>query len=44
VNATFNDGPTLQPALDKSNYKEGLMELKAPQDGIIKDLAVRSNN
>ncbi|MFZ3001578.1 MAG: HlyD family type I secretion periplasmic adaptor subunit [Undibacterium umbellatum] len=29
----------LQPTLDKSNYKEGLMELKAPQDGIIKDLA-----
>jgi HlyD family secretion protein len=29
----------LKPTLDKSNYKEGLMELKAPQDGIIKDLA-----
>ena len=29
----------LQPTLDKSNYKEGLMELKAPQDGIIKDIA-----
>ena len=29
----------LQPNLDKSIYKEGLMELKAPQDGIIKDLA-----
>jgi HlyD family secretion protein len=29
----------LQPSLDKSQYKEGLMELKAPQDGIIKDLA-----
>lgn len=29
----------LQPTLDKSNYKQGLMELKAPQDGIIKDLA-----
>lgn len=29
----------LQPTLDKSNHKEGLMELKAPQDGIIKDLA-----
>ncbi len=29
----------LQPNLDKSNYKEGLMELKAPQDGVIKDLA-----
>jgi hemolysin D len=39
VNAPLNDGAQLQPALDKSNYKEGLMELKAPQDGIIKDLA-----
>lgn len=29
----------LQPSLDKSIYKEGLMELRAPQDGIIKDLA-----
>ncbi len=29
----------LQPNLDKSIYKEGLMELRAPQDGIIKDLA-----
>lgn len=29
----------LQPLLDKSVYKEGLMELKAPQDGIVKDLA-----
>jgi hemolysin D len=29
----------LQPTLDKSIYKEGLMELKAPQDGVIKDLA-----
>lgn len=29
----------LQPTLDKSIYKEGLMELKAPQDGIVKDLA-----
>ena len=29
----------LQPNLDKTIYKEGLMELKAPQDGIIKDLA-----
>ena len=29
----------LQPALEKTSYKEGLMELKAPQDGIIKDLA-----
>lgn len=29
----------LQPNLDKSVYREGLMELKAPQDGIIKDLA-----
>lgn len=29
----------LQPTLDKSIYKAGLMELKAPQDGVIKDLA-----
>lgn len=29
----------LQPSLDKSLYKEGLMELRAPQDGTIKDLA-----
>lgn len=29
----------LQPNLDKSIYKQGLMELKAPQDGVIKDLA-----
>ena len=29
----------LQTNLDKSIYKEGLMELKAPQDGIVKDLA-----
>ncbi len=29
----------LQPTLDKSNYKRGLMELKAPQDGTIKDIA-----
>ncbi|MGH8807703.1 MAG: HlyD family type I secretion periplasmic adaptor subunit [Noviherbaspirillum sp.] len=29
----------LQPSLDKTLYKEGLMELRAPQDGIIKDLA-----
>lgn len=29
----------LQPTLDKTTYKEGLMELRAPQDGIIKDLA-----
>ena len=29
----------LQPNLDKTLYKEGLMELKAPQDGVIKDLA-----
>lgn len=28
----------LQPNLDKTLYREGLMELKAPQDGIIKDL------
>jgi HlyD family secretion protein len=29
----------LQPNLDKTTYKEGLMELRAPQDGTIKDLA-----
>ena len=29
----------LQPALDKSAYREGLMELKAPQSGTVKDLA-----
>jgi hemolysin D len=29
----------LQPNLDKTIYREGLMELKSPQDGIIKDLA-----
>ena len=29
----------LQPTLDKSVYRQGLMELKAPQDGIVKDLA-----
>ncbi|MDB5729227.1 MAG: HlyD family type secretion periplasmic adaptor subunit [Noviherbaspirillum sp.] len=29
----------LQPNLDKTLYKEGLMELRAPQDGVIKDLA-----
>jgi len=29
----------LQPALDKSVYREGLMELKASQDGTVKDLA-----
>jgi HlyD family secretion protein len=29
----------LQPNLDKTIYREGLMELKAPQDGIIKDVA-----
>ena len=29
----------LQPNLAKTTYREGLMELRAPQDGIIKDLA-----
>jgi hemolysin D len=29
----------LQPTLDKTIYKEGLMELRAPQDGTVKDLA-----
>lgn len=29
----------LEPSLDKSIYREGLMELRAPQNGIIKDVA-----
>ena len=29
----------LQPALEKTLYKESLMSLHAPQDGVIKDLA-----
>lgn len=29
----------LQPSLLRSTYREGLMELRAPQDGVIKDLA-----
>ncbi len=29
----------LQPNLEKNIYREGLMELRAPQDGVIKDLA-----
>ena len=29
----------LEPAFDKSVYMTGLMELRAPQDGIVKDLA-----
>ncbi|WDZ94929.1 HlyD family type I secretion periplasmic adaptor subunit [Herbaspirillum sp. WKF16] len=29
----------LQPSIDKAVYREGLMELKAPQDAIVKDLA-----
>ena len=29
----------LRPSLDKSIYREGLMELKAPQAGTVKDLA-----
>ena len=29
----------LRPSLDKSAYREGLMELKAPQAGTVKDLA-----
>ncbi len=32
----------LQPNLQKSQYREGLMELVAPQDGIIKDLATNT--
>jgi len=30
----------LQPSLDKTLYREGLLELKAPQDGVIKDISV----
>lgn len=29
----------LQPTLNKTLYREGLMELRAPQDGTVKDLA-----
>jgi len=29
----------LEPSLDKTRYREGLMELHAPQDGVVKDLA-----
>lgn len=29
----------LRPTLDKSRYRQGLMELTAPQDGVVKDLA-----
>jgi HlyD family secretion protein len=29
----------LQPSLDKTIYREGLMELRAPQGGTVKDLA-----
>jgi hemolysin D len=29
----------LRPSLDKTTYREGLMELKAPQAGTVKDLA-----
>lgn len=29
----------LEPSLNRSTYREGLMELRAPQDGVIKDLA-----
>lgn len=29
----------LEPSLKKTAYREGLMELRAPQDGVIKDLA-----
>ncbi len=29
----------LRPSLEKARYKEGLTELRAPQDGVIKDLA-----
>lgn len=29
----------LEPSFDKSSYKSGLMELRSPQDGTVKDLA-----
>ena len=29
----------LQPDLEKSTYREGLMELRAPESGVVKDLA-----
>lgn len=29
----------LQPSLDKSNYRAGLMELRAPQAGVVKDVS-----
>ncbi len=29
----------LRPTLNKSRYRQGLMELVAPQDGVVKDLA-----
>ena len=29
----------LRPTLNKSRYRQGLMELSAPQDGVVKDLA-----
>lgn len=29
----------LRPSLEKSNYKQGQLELRAPQDGTIKDIA-----
>lgn len=29
----------LRPTLNKSRYRQGLMELTAPQDGVVKDLA-----
>lgn len=32
----------LQPRLDKTSYRAGLMELRAPQAGVIKDLATTS--
>ena len=33
----------LRPSLDKTTYREGLMELKAPQAGTVKDLATTTN-
>lgn len=32
----------LRPAVNKSRYRQGLMELVAPQDGVVKDLATTS--
>jgi hemolysin D len=34
-----NSGEQLRPSLAKTTYREGLMELKAPQAGTVKDIA-----